>query len=103
MEEKEKTTITTKVIKDPTSIAEALLFPKDAEFIAWAKQAPKRCLIVSDDSARMEGFASPLEEIAWLRHVLAEKQELLAQFTENALKEWERETGLKIPAQRRKA
>lgn len=89
-------------VKDPSNIAEAIVNPKDAEFIAWAENAPKRCLIIADDSVRFEGFASAFEFLTWLRHIVPEKKELVDSITRLALEKWESEYAGRVPPERRK-
>ncbi len=89
-------------VTNPDNVAEVFEHPRDAEFIAWAESAPKRCLIISDDSVRFEAFSSPFEFLAWLRHVVPDKKELLESFTRLAVEKWETEFKAKIPESRRK-
>lgn len=90
------------MIKDKENMAEVSISPEKAAFIAWAEQAPKRCLFFFDTEIRYEGFSSPFEVLTWIRHIMPEKKEVLELLTKQALEAWEIKYQESLPESRKK-
>lgn len=89
-------------VNDKENSLDILIDPTKVDFIKWAEQSPRRCIIITDRDVRYEGFASDFEFIQWLEMVVPEKADILSDVKEIAAKKWEAAFGGIIPDKRRK-